>query len=191
MAVASVELVARGTPMSDRLNADLESTSRLSIAVAYAKQSALSAVNLTEWVGPGRDLRLLAGTDFALTELDLLKRLEARQAGSCRVFHSQKGSNFHPKLYVLDKPDSRVIYVGSSNLTRGGLKGNVEANVRIEAEHGAPESVEALSVFEGLYLGGEKRSAVGPRRSRANGSAQRSRCCSHGIERTPRTRGGC
>lgn len=153
MAAMSVEIVARGAPMSDRLNADLESASKLSIAVAYAKQSALSAVNIADWVGPGHELRLLAGTDFAITELDLLKRLEARQAGSCRVFHSQAGSNFHPKLYVLDKPQSRVIYVGSSNLTRGGLKGNVEANVRIEAERDAPESVEALSVFDGLYLG--------------------------------------
>lgn len=153
MAALSIEIVARGAPMSERLGADLESTSKLSIAVAYAKQSALSAVNLTEWIGPGRNLRLLAGTDFALTELELLKRLESRQSGSCRVYHSRAGSNFHPKLYVLDKPDSRVIYVGSSNLTRGGLKGNVEANVRIEAERDAPEAVEALSVFDGLYDG--------------------------------------
>ncbi len=60
----------------------------LSVAVAFAKQSALGAVNVEEWCAPDRKLDVLAGTDFFLTELDLLRRLEKRPHATCRIFHT-------------------------------------------------------------------------------------------------------
>jgi len=67
------------------------------------------------------------------------------------VFHSLSGGNFHPKLYVVDKTDRRVAYIGSSNLTLGGLRGNVEANVRIEASLSSREADEPLEMFTRLF----------------------------------------
>jgi hypothetical protein len=83
------------------------------------------------WCRPGRRLRLLAGTDFALTELELLRRLELTGQAHCRILHSVGPGIFHPKIYLIDKGARRVVYVGSSNLTRGGLQENVEACMRL------------------------------------------------------------
>lgn len=137
--------------MADRLGEDLRDARGLSIAVAYAKQSALGTVDLEGWAREDRTLRLVAGTDFALTELRLLRRLEPRPGVACRVFHSLTGSNFHPKLYVIDKPDRRIAYIGSSNLTLGGLRGNIEANVRIEAALSTREAKEPIAMFTDLF----------------------------------------
>jgi len=134
---------------------DLEGTSALSIAVAFAKESALSAVNIETWCQSGRHLRLLAGTDFALTELELLRRLEKWPGSKCKIYHSIGGNHrvFHPKIYVLDKGATRVAYVGSSNLTRGGLAENIEANVRLEGPQGTPELDDVVSLYDHLFDG--------------------------------------
>jgi HKD family nuclease len=150
-AAATIELLPHDSALGDRLAQDLRDAQALSIAVAFAKESALAAVDLESWATPDRRLRLLAGTDFALTELGLLRRLEPRPGVSCRVFHSLTGASFHPKLYVIEKESTRIAYVGSSNLTMGGLRTNVEANVRVEAPLASREAEEPLALFERLF----------------------------------------
>ncbi len=149
----AVELLSRERPIGERLGRDLESGGRLSVAVAYAKASALVALDLERWVaGEGNELRLLAGTDFALTELGLLRRLEPNAGVRCRVFHGLAGVNFHPKLYLVDRDDRRIAYVGSSNLTLGGLRNNIEANERHESQRDAPELRETEALFGRLFI---------------------------------------
>src|SRR6267378_6713306 len=89
------------------LSADLLDTRELAIAVAFAKQSALTAVDIENWCGPGRSVRLLAGLDYALTELELLRRLELTGHASCRVYHSIGGSIFH---FFFNHPATTEIY---------------------------------------------------------------------------------
>jgi phosphatidylserine/phosphatidylglycerophosphate/cardiolipin synthase-like enzyme len=96
---------------------------------------------------------MIAGTDFALTELELLRRAEATANACCRVYHSLANQTFHPKMYLLDQGGRQVAYVGSSNFTAGGLRGNVEANVRLEAPTGAPELARATAYFRDLFDG--------------------------------------
>jgi HKD family nuclease len=150
----AIEFLSRERPLGKRLAADLHGARRLSVAVAYAKESALADIDLDEWARTGaHELRLLAGTDFALTELNLLRRLEPRSGVSCRVFHSVAGVNFHPKLYIVERDDRRIAYVGSSNLTLGGLRNNIETNVRVEGSPDAPELREPQALFDGLFFG--------------------------------------
>lgn len=141
-----------GRSFGSSLLHDLGDTRSLSVAVAFAKNSALGVVNLEAWCERGKKLRLVAGTDFALTELDLLTRIGKKSDTDCRVYHSLgRGKTFHPKLYVLEKGASRVVYIGSSNFTRGGLAENIEANVRLEGPPGAPEIDDASALFETLF----------------------------------------
>lgn len=151
MSALAVEVLGHDEAMGERLRADLKDTRRLSMAVAFAKESALQVVDLERWSRRDRELRLLAGIDFTLTELSLLRRLEPLPGATCRIFVSSEAACFHPKLYVLDKADRRVVYVGSSNFTQGGLAGNIEANVRLEAPVSAPEIEKPARLFERLF----------------------------------------
>lgn len=157
----AVEVIAGDGRLRDRLAEDLSRARRASIAVAFAKTSGLGALDLEQWCDGKRELRLLAGTDFYVTELAVLRRLESRPGAACRVFHSLDVRAFHPKVYVLERDDSVVAYVGSSNFTAGGLRDNVEANVRLEGPRSELPISTPLSFFDGLFSG-EFATALSP-----------------------------
>ncbi len=144
------------------LTADLAGARTASIAVAFAKQSALRHLDLPAFCADGRDLRLVAGTDFALTELALLGRLSGYPSASCRVFHTLAANRvFHPKLYVLDEDERRVAYIGSANLTAGGLERNYESVVRMVGPRDHPAMAAPSAMFE-AYFASEFASPLTP-----------------------------
>ena len=148
--MVQIDILGKDDFIGDRLNDDLLQANRASIAVAFAKQSALDGLNLLPFCHGGGTLKLVAGLDFCLTELTLLQRVQ----GDCRVYHqldNRARRTFHPKVYLFEKPDSLVAYIGSSNLTKGGLFQNIEANVRLEGSKDAPELLRAQSVFTELF----------------------------------------
>ncbi|EYF03840.1 transposase, IS4 family protein [Chondromyces apiculatus DSM 436] len=137
--------------MGARLQADLADAHKLSMAVAFAKESALQVVDLEDWARQGGKLRFLAGVNFTLTDLSLLRRLEELPGAECKVFVSPDTRTFHPKLYILDKADRCVVYVSSSNFTRGGLTTNIEVSVRLEGPSSNSEIKKAAHLFERLF----------------------------------------
>lgn len=100
------------------------------------------------------ECRLIAGTDNAITHPEAL--YAARDQGwTIRLGKSQRGI-FHPKLVVAGQTFSRsgavqdlcCVYVGSSNLTNGGLRSNVECGL-IANDEGCLDS--ASDVFAELW----------------------------------------
>lgn len=149
-----VRILGDASAFGEALRSDLKAAHSMSVAVAFAKESALEVLDVEDWCRSGRSLKFLAGTDFALTELDLLKRLSNAPTAECKIYDSLSlslslGKNrvFHPKLYVLEKAESKVVYVGSSNFTRGGLRANIEANVRLEGPAEASEVDDATRLL--------------------------------------------
>ncbi len=102
------------------------------------------------------ECRLIAGTDNAITHPEAL--YAARELGwNVRLGHAPRGI-FHPKMIIGGQTVSRTgqirkvscLYVGSSNLTSGGLSRNLECGF-ISNDEGCPES--AASVFAQLWEG--------------------------------------
>jgi len=149
--MTTIELLRHGREMGARLAEDLAAARSLSIAVSTAQASALEALDLVGWAREGRELALVAGTDAYGTEIDLLRRLEGLPGVRCRIFHPLDGAAFLPRLYVLEKAKTRVAYVGSSDLTRGGLALDVATNVRIEGDPSERELERAMLIFEELF----------------------------------------
>lgn len=56
-------------------------------------------------------------------------------------------NNYHPKVYLLKVKDSYIAFVGSSNLTDGGLEDNIELNYKITNHE---ECLSILVWFEAL-----------------------------------------
>lgn len=66
----------------------------------------------------------------------LLRLLSSR---SLVVHYRHPRQTFHPKLYWLTDASGSDILVGSSNLTAGGLAGNVEMTLAVQIENPAPD----------------------------------------------------
>ena len=88
----------------------------------------------------GRNIEFLLGLDFQTTEPKILRILNKLYKEGlpvrCYCFSDPLFSNapvYHPKLYLINNENSTTITIGSSNLTEGGFKKNIEVNTIITA----------------------------------------------------------
>lgn len=70
-----------------------------------------------------------------------------------------KGPMFHPKLYAFDLGKRLEVFVGSSNLTQGGLAGNIECGVFLSDASDCPSLRKLAAHVEALWVGAEKLTA--------------------------------
>lgn len=151
-----------GATLTNSLRISLKRTKPKVICIASAFvsmkgldeiRSAISGIGIKE-------CRLIAGIDNAVTHPEAL--YQAKDLGwNLRLGSSSKGI-FHPKIIVAGKAVSRAgkvagiscLYVGSSNLTLGGFKKNIECGLIADAE-ACPDS--ASTAFAALW--GHSRTA--------------------------------
>lgn len=140
----------------DVINPALSQAKWVKLAVAFAKYSGLALIkeSLNACLENGGEVELLVGLDFRMTEPKVLRIVhELTNKGfqiRCYCFSDLSIKDtpiYHPKLYLLINNQRSVITIGSSNLTQGGLKDNVEVNAVIAAE----TKEEIVSDIYGLY----------------------------------------
>lgn len=120
-------------------------------AFSKATELCIATAYLTAWqhTQASRPMNLscaefmfLIGTDFGLTRkaaIQSVRRWAPSRLGAC-IYAVDRNLrwNFHPKMLLWREMDGTFhAFVGSSNITRGGLSSNVEANVhvRLSAAH--------------------------------------------------------
>jgi hypothetical protein len=98
------------------------------------------------------DCRGLFGVDLGGTTREGLE-LAAQLFGEARVFHSsgRPPRTFHPKLYLFEEPGLALLFIGSSNLTTGGLWGNFEAGTVIEMHLAEADDAALLDDVRSWY----------------------------------------
>jgi HKD family nuclease len=129
--------------MVSALSSMIEGTSDLRMAVAFLSKRGLGMIDapLMPIVDAGTPVEFLVGLDMLTTEPVALRQLfqlcQSNKNANLYCLGSLAGGGiYHPKLYVSRAGNSVMSIVGSSNLTTGGLKTNVEVNVLIEADAG-------------------------------------------------------
>jgi len=129
----------------DVLNQTIPKAKEIKFAVAFIKCSGFMLIeeSINKCLTNGRNIEFLVGLDFRTTEpkiLRLLKRLSNENPLiKCYCFSDPSFRDtpvYHPKLYLLNDERNATIIMGSSNLTEGGLKDNVEVNAVITASLG-------------------------------------------------------
>lgn len=79
-------------------------------------------------------VRVVIGVDMGGTSKEVLRELTTWPV-EVFVFKNRKsGITFHPKLYIVETENVAEIFLGSNNLTDGGLYGNYEGSVRVTYE---------------------------------------------------------
>jgi HKD family nuclease len=133
------------TRMLDIVRDGLIWANEAAFAVSFVRCSGLSLLldSLKKFSCRDAKLRLLTSTYLNITQPDALESLLSIEGIECRV---QTGKTpFHTKFWMFG--DNQV-WVGSSNLTRGGLTSNIEWN--LVAWH-QQEIDEARFNFESLW----------------------------------------
>jgi HKD family nuclease len=127
-------------PMVSVLSEALSFSDDIRIAVAFVSVKGLALIeeSLKLAINSAYSIEFLVGLDMNWTEPDALKVLYNLSLHNdkitCICLSSIKPYyTYHPKLYLFNKGNNVKSIIGSSNLTEGGLKKNIEANVVIEA----------------------------------------------------------
>lgn len=149
--MATFELLRHAREISVRLIEDLGQADRVCIAVASADATALDALPLLSFVERGGELLLVAGTSGYSTDLYTLGRLSQKNNARARLYHAPFGTAFRPCLYVIDKGRRRSVYIGSSDLSTGGLLRDVVISMRIEGDASERELEQPMRLFEELF----------------------------------------
>jgi HKD family nuclease len=147
-----------GEHLKDALLAALRETKPKFVGVASAFVSTTGVNYLSDILNKcgAPECRLIAGTDKEITHPEAL--YSARKLGwDTRLGNALPGF-FHPKILIAGHETSAAIviqklccvYVGSSNLTAGGLRNNIECGL-VAKEQGCPET--ASTVFSQLWAG--------------------------------------
>lgn len=104
---------------------------RVTIVSAFASLQAVLRLRhrLHELHSDGALVRIVVGVDMGGTSKEVLQEL-ATWPVEVFVFKNRKsGVTFHPKLYIVETAEQAEIFLGSNNLTDGGLYGNYEGAV--------------------------------------------------------------
>lgn len=137
-------------------------------SVAYAKISGVDALYdpIQTFCAAGGTVSATIGIDQKNTSYEALRAVLGF-ADPLFIFHNRSmSSTFHPKVYILAGEKHGKIYVGSNNLTNGGLYSNYEVASCEEFDLGVPESAETFANFVRSF----------------NGFRQESECCKRASE---------
>ena len=155
--VAAVEFIHQPNTsdrLGDQLLANLSKQwTHFRAAVAFAKRSGtrhiVDALKKFAQVG---DVEMVVGIDHCGTSVEgLADLLEAAEPnGRILVFHNRRPFTFHPKVYLFKSPSEAEVYIGSGNLTEGGLFTNYEAMIRLGLDLGDPGQRAFLQSIENV-----------------------------------------
>jgi HKD family nuclease len=129
------------------------------VAVAFASSGGLKLLrpSIDSALQSGASLEFLVGLDMHATEPDAINELYALSNSASKLQLScyigiGPGAIYHPKMYLFRSGNGATAIVGSSNLTQGGLKRNVEVNVVLTGELMEEALVDAYSIYIELKL---------------------------------------
>lgn len=143
--------------LGDRLALELQSTqwSEAWFISAWAKLSGVLRLRpaVLEFTRAGHPIHALVGIDLRGTTSEALELL-ALDYTTARVYHNPGASSFHTKVYAFAAADRALVFVGSNNLTGGGLYTNVETDAEIQFDFSEPADKAAfdslIATIEGL-----------------------------------------
>lgn len=134
-----------GKLLTDDLNS--KKYHKFTFYVAYAKISGVDALYdpILAFRAAGGTVHATIGIDQKNTSYEALRAV-LDFAEDLFIFHNRSLlSTFHPKAYILTGEKYGKIYIGSNNLTNGGLYLNYEVSSCEEFDLTVPESAEAFA----------------------------------------------
>ena len=125
--------VEMGEIIKDLLSSQNPVYDKVWFVSAFANVQAIQRIapNILEAKSRGANINIVVGFDVQSTSAEALKRINSLGVNSILVHNARGGHTFHPKIYLFEATGKRAeVFVGSNNLTDGGLYTNYEASTR-------------------------------------------------------------
>ncbi len=122
---------------------NLKWCNEINIATAFLTNGGYDIVSeeILTFTKKGGRIRLIVDVTSGYTDYNSILEFATLTGDcKCKIFHSEKGV-FHPKFYIFRQNDKCRVLLGSSNLTNGGLRKNIEANLLL---NNSPEYINVL-----------------------------------------------
>ena len=139
-----IDLLTHYNPIGKEIAKTLNSRkySDFKIIVAYSRYSGIGRIynELANFVESGGKISAIIGIDQSNTSYQALLNMKSFAKNRLFVcYHKNFSITFHPKIYLFGNKQIEKVFIGSSNLTTGGLYLNYEANVVIALNHSKNE----------------------------------------------------
>lgn len=113
--------------------------SNFEAAIAFVKTSGVKHLKepLERFLARNGKISITIGIDQHGTSREALEQLLAVVSNTdsqLRVYHNENESTFHTKLYLVHGDAGALLFIGSSNLTEGGLFTNYEVDLCVELD---------------------------------------------------------
>lgn len=127
----------------------LHNADQIWVAVALVKESALDFLQTN--LNKDCIQNYLVGIDLPTppTVLRKLQSMQVKGIFECSIYKTT--FNFHPKVYLIKTEETYTAFIGSSNLTDGGLENNIELNYQISNQN---DCLAILDWFNSLFKEG-------------------------------------
>lgn len=129
----------RSSKLGDVIRPVIAESEECKIAVAFVSKGGIEQVKeaLHECLHGEGSVEFLIGLDPVATDphavWTLFEMSQTERKVSLYCFSNlAKAATYHPKLYIMKAQNAVSLIVGSSNLTEGGMKNNVEIDVLIQ-----------------------------------------------------------
>ncbi len=149
--------------MHEILSDGLRESTDVRFAVAFVSMPGLKLIMepLRKCIDSGVSFEILAGLDGRITESRALSYLNELSENNENVnlycYTDIAGMGiYHPKLYIFGQGDMFTVVTGSSNLTDGGLRNNVEVNVAVTTSADGEFASDVHEVYTNLKFDDEK-----------------------------------
>ena len=120
--LSNKEVINHKTEISNAI----ELADEITICTAFLKFSGLKS--LLELINQKKTKTIFfVGTNFYQTEPNALKQLF--NDGHTIYLNTEKSPTFHPKIFLFRTQNEIKVFIGSANLTSGGLETNIETSI--------------------------------------------------------------
>ncbi len=140
-------------------------------ATAWINHSAAQTIlqSARSFLVGGARIRAVVGLDFASTSYDGLRSLlelegEGGDIETYFFYDENRACTFHPKVYLFHNEEVARLFVGSNNMTGGGLATNVEASLEFfgdMCDQTISEALETLRTWQNDELSRSRRLTLG------------------------------
>jgi HKD family nuclease len=126
-----------GDVLIDLLNSTSPIFDKITIISAFANYAGIQHLlpHLQSALSRNVDISFVIGIDHKSTSIEALTEILALGVETKIVHNNRPGHTFHPKIYLFESSNEKAeLFIGSNNLTEGGLFTNYEAATHITFE---------------------------------------------------------